>query len=140
MDLIQLDDQLKLNIPEIDTQHEALIGLVNQLHAAMLQEADKATLDGLLSRLLEETRSHCAYEEKLMSQYNYPRYGIHKSEHQRLIQRLMDLIERYRNGELLFSFAVMVELKTWATIHIEKSDKLLGAFLNERLGADVTPD
>jgi len=140
MDLLRLEDHLKLNIPEIDSQHETLIGLVNQLHESMLQGAGGSSLDGLLSQLLEQTRSHCAYEEALMLQFGYPRYEAHKSEHSKLIQRLVDLMERYQNGELLFSFAVVVELKGWATVHIEKSDKLLGVFLNDRQGVDAATD
>ena len=138
MDLVRLEDHLKLNVPEIDSQHENLIGLINRLHESMLQGADETTLDGLLSQLLEETRSHCAYEEELMLRYGYPGYEPHKSDHTRLIQRLVDLIELYRNGELLFSFAVVVELKGWASVHIEKSDLLLGAFLIDRQGNGAT--
>jgi len=140
MDLVRLDDHLKLNVPEIDSQHENLIGLINRLHESMLQGADETTLDGLLSQLLEETRSHCGYEEELMLRYGYPGYESHKSDHTRLIQRLVDLIELYRGGELLFSFAVVVELKGWAAVHIEKSDLLLGAFLTDRQGNGATPD
>jgi hemerythrin-like metal-binding protein len=139
MALIRLEDSLKLDIPEIDSQHERLIGLVNLLHETMLQGADRAALDGLLSQLLEHTRAHFAYEEQLMSQYNYPGYEAHKTEHNRLMRHLEDLVERYTNGELLLSFAVVLELKGWAVVHIEKSDKPLGAFLNNREGPDAAP-
>ena len=140
MVLIKLEDSLKLDIPEIDSQHETLIRLINLLHENMLQGADRTALDGLLSQLLEHTQIHFAYEEELMSQYNYPEYEAHKSEHNRLMQHLMDLAGRYTNGELLLSFAVVLELKGWAVVHIEKSDKPLGAFLNNRKGTDTAPD
>jgi len=138
MELIKLEDCLRLNIPEIDSQHEKLIELVNALHGAMVGGADKAARDSLLSQLLEHTRNHCAYEEELMSRYGYPGYQEHKSEHDRLIQHLVDLIERYQSGEILLSVAVVMELKGWATIHIEKSDKPLGAFLSDRKGVDAS--
>jgi len=137
MDLIKLDDKLRLDIPEIDSQHETLIGLINLLHENMLQEADRAALDELLSQLLAHTKSHFTYEEQLMSQYNYPGYEAHKSEHSRLMQHLVDLTDRYKNGELLLSFAVVLELKGWAVVHIEKSDKPLGTFLNNQKGIDA---
>ena len=132
MELIKLEDNLKLDILEIDSQHETLIGLINRLHETMLQGADKAALDGLLSQLLEHTRTHFAYEEQLMSQHNYPGYEAHKSEHSRLMQHLVHLAERYKNGELLLSFAIVLELKGWAVVHIEKSDKPLGTFLKNQ--------
>ena len=139
MVLIKLEDSQRLDIPEIDSQHETLIKLINLLHETMLQGADRAALDELMSQLLEHTRAHFAYEEQLMSLYSYPGYEAHKSEHSRLMQHLVDLAERYTNGELLLSFAVVLELKGWAVVHIEKSDKPLGAFLNSRKGADAAP-
>ena len=140
MDLVKLEDDLKLDIPEIDAQHETLIKLINLLHESMLHGADRAVLDEHLSQLLEHTRAHFSYEEQLMSQHGYPGYEAHKSEHSRLMQHLADLAERYRNGELLLSFAIVLELKGWAVVHIEKSDKPLGSFLNKRNGADAVPN
>ncbi len=139
MVLIKLEDSLKLDIPEIDSQHETMISLVNLLHETMLQGADKAALDGLLSQLIEHTQTHFAYEEELMSRYNYPGYEEHKLEHNRLIQHLADLIERYKSGELLLSFAVVLELKGWAVVHIVKLDKRLGTFLNDLKGSEAAP-
>ena len=140
MVLIKLEDNLKLDNPEIDSQHETLISLVNLLHETMLQGADKAALDTLLSQLLVHTRDHFDYEEALMSRFNYPAFEEHKSQHNRLLQHLEDLAARYKKGELLLSFAVLLELKGWATVHIEKSDKLLGTFLNNRKATETAQD
>lgn len=138
MVLIKPEDCLKLDIPEIDSQHATLIRLINQLHEAMLQGADKSALGGLLSQLLEHTQAHFTYEQELMSRYNYPGYEAHKSEHNRLMQHLLDLTERFKRGELLLSFAVVLELKSWAIVHIEKSDKPLGSFLGNQKTIDAT--
>ncbi len=140
MELITFEDGLRLNIPKIDSQHEKLIELVNGLHGALLGGADKTARDSLLSQLLERTRNHCAFEEELMSRYDYPGYRAHKSEHDRLTQNLVDLVERYHRGELLLSIAVVMELKCWATIHIKQSDKPFGAFLSDRDGGDAAMD
>ncbi|HYQ73394.1 MAG TPA: bacteriohemerythrin [Gammaproteobacteria bacterium] len=139
MVLIRLEDNYKLDIPEIDSQHETMISLVNQLHETMLQGAGKAAVDGVLSRLLEHTQTHFAYEEGLMSRYHYPGYEKHKSEHSRLIQKLGDFATRYKNGDLLLSVAVELELKGWAAVHIEKFDKPLGIFLNHHKVNEATP-
>ena len=139
MELLRLEDNLKLNDPEIDSQHETLIRLVNQLHESMLQGTGRDVLDGLMSQLIEYTRTHFSYEEQLMSQYSYPEYEAHKSEHNRLMQDLVNLAESYHSGELLLSFAVVLELKGWATVHIEKFDMPLGVFLKSREGAGAVP-
>ncbi|MGB5539802.1 MAG: bacteriohemerythrin [Gammaproteobacteria bacterium] len=139
MDLIKLEENLRLNIPEIDAQHEELIGLINRLHEAMLHAAEKAVLDKLLSQLIEHTRTHFATEEQLMSQYGYPGFEAHKSEHTRLMQHLEGLAKRFDDGELLLSFAVVLELKGWAMVHIEKSDKPLGDYITSRKGGEAAP-
>ena len=139
MALLRLEDNLKLNIPEIDSQHETMIRLVNQLHESMLQGTDREVLGGLMSQLIEYTRTHFSYEEQLMSQYSYPEYEAHKSEHNKLMQHLADLAESYHSGELLLSFAVVLELKGWATVHIEEFDMPLGVFLKSWEGAGAAP-
>ena len=132
MELIQAEDAPSVGVPEIDAQHAALIGLVNRLHQAMIQREDRDTLDAIMAELVAHTRRHFAYEEQLMSQHQYPAYAEHKADHDKLMQHIIHLTEQFRSGDLLLSFAVMVDLKAWATIHIEKSDGPLGIFLNEQ--------
>ena len=132
MELIQAEDAPSVGVPEIDAQHAALIGLVNRLHQAMIQREDRDTLDAIMAELVAHTRRHFAYEEQLMSQHRYPEYAEHKAHHDELMQHIIHLAEQFRSGDLLLSFAVMVDLKAWATIHIEKSDGPLGIFLSEQ--------
>lgn len=132
MELIKAEDTPRVGVAEIDAQHAALIGLVNRLHQAMIQRQDRATLDTIIAELVEHTRGHFAYEEQLMSQAQYPHYLSHKADHDKLMQHISDLADEFRSGDLLLSFAVMVDLKAWATIHIEKSDGPLGIFLSEK--------
>lgn len=132
MELIKAEDAPTVGVPEIDAQHAALIGLVNRLHQAMIQREDRETLESIIVELVEHTQQHFAYEEQLMSQHRYPEYAEHKADHDALMQHIMDLSEQFLSGDLLLSFAVMVDLKAWATIHIEKSDGPLGIFLSEQ--------
>ena len=132
MQLIKAEDAPTVGVPEIDAQHAALIGLVNRLHQAMIQREDRETLASIIVELVEHTQQHFAYEEQLMSQHRYPEYAEHKADHDALMQHIMDLSEQFLSGDLLLSFAVMVDLKAWATIHIEKSDGPLGIFLSEQ--------
>ena len=132
MELIKAEDAPKIGVPEIDAQHAALIDLVNRLHQAMSQGEDRNTLEGIIAELIEQTQAHFAYEEQLMQQTGYPQYQSHKAAHEKLLQHITALGAQFRNGDLLLSFAVMMDLKAWATIHIEKSDQPLGVYLSEK--------
>lgn len=130
MGLIRLEKDQQLNVPELDAQHQTLIDLVNQLHKAMTDCSERQVVDGLVTALIEHTKHHFRYEEQLMREHQYPGYTRHKQEHDRLLEHIVTLAERYRGGDLLLSFAVMVDLKGWALVHIEKFDIALGRFLN----------
>ena len=141
MGLIRLEDDQRVNVPEIDSQHETLIALINRLHRAMTQCEPQQVLDALISELVEHTRQHFLFEEQLMQEHGYPGYARHKAQHDRLIDHILELAERFRGGDLLLSFGVMVDLKGWAIVHIEKADRPLGVFLNSgaaNLGVDHT--
>ena len=99
---------------------------------AMMQREDRQSLAAIIAELVEHARQHFAYEEQLMSRHQYPEYAKHKADHDRLMQHIIGLAQQFRSGDLLLSFAVMVDLKAWATIHIEKSDGPLGIFLSEK--------
>jgi hemerythrin len=135
MGLISLRDEQKVNVPEIDAQHEALVELINQLHQAMSDGRGKEVLGRVISALVDHTRSHFAYEEQLMTEHAFPGFDKHREEHDRLLQHIEELARRFDNGDLLLSFAVMVDLRAWALVHIEKFDIALGAFLNRRTDA-----
>lgn len=132
MELIKADDAPQVGVAEIDAQHATLIAIVNRLHQAMIQRRDRDTLAEILTELIGHTQQHFAYEEQLMSQQQYPDYAAHKADHDKLMQHITDVARRFRSGDLLLSFAVIVDLKAWATIHIEKSDRPLGIFLSRQ--------
>ena len=133
MELIKAQDAPRVGVAEIDAQHATLIGLINRLHRAMVQREDRDTLTTIIRDLLEHTRQHFAYEEALMVEYDYPHYASHKANHDRLMRRIAELANQFQQGDLLLSFAVMMDLKAWATIHIEKSDAPLGIYLSGKL-------
>jgi len=132
MALITLQDDQLVKVPAIDTQHRQLVDIINQLHTAMSQGAGPDVLGGLIDTLIEHTRTHFRDEERLMTDAGFPGLAKHKAEHDRLLQHIVDLAQRFRAGDALLSFAVMIELKGWALVHIEKFDIALGAFLNRR--------
>jgi hemerythrin len=132
MGLISLEDNQKVHVPEIDSQHEALVDLINQLNQAMTHGSDRDSLGRLIEKLVDHTRSHFEYEERLMRDNDYPGLAKHKAEHDLLLHHIVDLADRFSKGDLLLSFAVMVDLRGWALVHIERFDMALGLFLNRK--------
>lgn len=130
MGLINLQNDQQVGVPEIDAQHEAMVGLINDLHQAMSAGAKLEELGDLIDLLVVHAHMHFQYEEQLMQEHAFPGLNKHREEHERLLAHIEDLAARFHGGEPLLSFAVMVDLKGWALVHIETYDVALGAFLN----------
>ena len=130
--LLRLDEVPKIDIREIDTEHEAIVQCVNDLHAGMLDRVTHEVLIGRLEELVARTEEHFSTEEALMREHDYPDYIKHKLEHEKLIAHVVDLERQFRQGDDLLSFAIALDLKNWASIHIDRSDQPLGEFLRAR--------
>ena len=107
-----------VHIPQIDAQHRQLIGLINELHTAMMQGAGNEALGRILGELIRYTESHFSYEEAMLQQRGYSSLMAHRSEHRQLTRQIEDLQTQFRSGKLLMTMQVMQFLKEWLANHI----------------------
>lgn len=111
-----------VHIPQIDAQHRQLVGLINELHTAMLQGEGDPALGHIFSELVRYTESHFAFEESLLQQRGFSALEAHRAEHRKLTQEARDLNDRFRSGKLLMTMKVMQFLKEWLANHILTRD------------------
>jgi hemerythrin len=132
MALITWSDTLSVSIKEIDEQHKKLVTMVNELHSAMGAGKGKEMMGPILSGLVDYTKTHFATEEKYMQKYGYPKYLLHKSEHDNLTKQVIDLNTQYQAGKAVVTVTIMNFLKDWLTKHIQETDKMYSPFLNAK--------
>jgi hemerythrin len=125
-------DSYKLNVHEIDSQHEEMAGLVEGLYDAVASNKSMEIVNQLLSDLFDCTREHFYTEERLMREYGYPKYEQHKEEHDELLVQLECFCqEAMRQTLSVYQFESDVS-RDWFIKHIENCDKSLAIFLNEK--------
>ncbi|HBE91643.1 MAG TPA: hemerythrin [Gammaproteobacteria bacterium] len=127
--LIEWSDELSVGIQEIDEQHKALVGLVNDMHDAIQQHHGSEVTSDILQRLAEYTKIHFAVEESLFRIFDYPGYEAHKKQHDELLNEVVELQEKINSGKGSISFQLLHFLKMWLTQHILDSDKEYSAYL-----------
>jgi hemerythrin len=132
MPIINWRDEYSVNVREIDIQHQKMLEIVNNLHAAVEECRDKSEVKSLLIELVDFTHLHFSTEERFMDEYNYPGSEIHKSEHKVLLQHLDNLVAGVSSGKYPTFCSDYDVSSDWFLVHIAKSDKNLGAFLNTR--------
>lgn len=128
--LITWSDRYSVGISRIDAQHQRLVDLINDLHAATLAGEGNSALDKILDGLAGYVVSHFATEEALMKKFAYPGYDQHKAEHERLAAQVKLLLEKSRTDRTALSPEVMMFLQRWLIGHIANVDKKYSAHLN----------
>jgi len=123
MAYFSLSDDLKVGNSFIDQDHQKLVDLVNQLHAAMAQGHGKEVLGKILAELIRYSREHFKREEEHMQRIGYPGYAAHKQEHDKLIKDVVELQNKFNAGNGMLSVQVSTFLRNWLVNHIMKVDK-----------------
>ncbi len=130
MPLIEWSDSMSVKIPSIDEQHKKLAGMVNALHEGIAKGNSKEVLVYVFDGLAKYTVDHFEYEEKLFEEFGYEDSEMHITEHQDLVQQVVELKQKMDDEEgFMFGLEVMDFLKSWLTEHIMGSDMDYSSFL-----------
>jgi len=132
MALVTWKEIYVVNISEIDSQHKNLVGIVNELHDAMIIGKGQDVLGKVLTELVDYTLYHFATEEKYFDLYGYPEAELHKKQHKELVEQVAAIYEKFKSGERILTLDVMNFLRDWLHDHIVGSDKLFGPYLNSK--------
>ncbi len=122
MALMKWDKTLSVENAMIDTQHQKLVSLINQLHEAMSTGTGAKMVGTVMDELVAYTHQHFSNEEQMLRRANYPELTAHSNEHVRLTRQVVELQEGLKGGKVL-TMDVMTFLMSWLSNHIMKVDK-----------------
>ena len=131
MTLMAWNDNFSVDVKEIDNQHKHLIGLINEVYKGMMSDHGKTQTGNALERLVDYTRSHFGYEEKLFKKHGYPETKEHLEKHKKLVDQVVDFQREFLEGESSVDNDLLIFLKDWLTQHILGTDKKYSKFLND---------
>ncbi|HPE59479.1 MAG TPA: hemerythrin family protein [Thiolinea sp.] len=125
-------------LPEValdfmNTVHCEELSLVAELKAA-LEQPDTVTDDVVADRLqawLEHTGAHFAREERLMQEYHFFAYPVHRGEHEWALAQLKAVQRRWQeqhNRTALLNY--LQEWRSWLQQHIGTMDTVTALYLS----------
>jgi hemerythrin len=129
MAFFKWEDRFSVGIREIDTQHQKLVAMLNELFDAMQAGKGNDALGKILDGMIHYTAGHFATEERYMKTYNYPDFAAHKQEHDNLTKQVLDLQQQFKTGQAALSMKVGNFLKSWLINHISGTDMKYGPYL-----------
>ena len=117
-----------LKIPELDKQHKEIIALVRDLSrlCAIDDKESYETFKIMLFSAAQYFRYHFFEEELLMQEKCYPEYPEHKEKHDKMLQKLNEMINNIGKDEKINIKIITDYLRGWFTEHFVTSDKLIG--------------
>ncbi len=122
MALFEWNAGYSVQVPSIDVQHKKLVGMVNDLHDARIAGKGNQVVGEILKGLIEYTKTHFAYEEKLMRDIGFPDLDSHKKLHSDLLNQVNEVWKKFEVGQKALSGEVFDFLKDWLINHIQGSD------------------
>jgi hemerythrin len=133
MALLEWKNAYRLGIPSVDHEHEELIGLINQLHDDLGNAPPAERVIEFLEEINTKILAHFALEEKVMRGLGYDELDAHKAEHERLLDAIRDIMDRFEAGGYVDLEAELApHLKEWFGHHFATKDARLHHFLEEK--------
>ena len=133
MPLVEWNEALSVGVSIIDDEHKKIVGMLNELHDAMLARQSNEALGKVLDGLVAYTASHFKHEEALFAKTGYAAAAEHKKEHADLTRQVLNVQKKYQEGTTAtLSIEVLKFLRKWLLVHIQDSDKKYGPHLNAR--------
>lgn len=120
--IVAWNDAYALGVPEVDAQHQALFGMINEVWQAIVTPKAGANVTGILLRLEHYTLMHFNTEEALMRAINYPRFDEHRNAHQAFIRQVAGERHRQATGQPL-GLDMLHFLNNWLIDHVMEADR-----------------
>lgn len=133
MPFINWSEMYCIGDPTLDSHHQKLFDIVNQLHEELLSHKREAAVAKTIKALLEYALQHFAEEERVMKAVNFPEYEKHKAIHDEILRTLQSYEQLKAAGDLtsagdLYSFL----LSDWLWKHILEMDKKMGPYIQRQ--------
>ncbi len=123
MAFVAWSETMSTGIAEIDEQHRTLIGMLNDLHDAMISGQGGGKASGIVERLVEYAMTHFDLEERLMATAAASELAAHKAEHEDFKKRIGVFKREVPDWGVFVSMDMIVFLRDWLTNHIMEMDR-----------------
>jgi len=130
MALVEWRDEYRTGVASVDHEHQALIQILNDLHAQQAGNVEKTAVADYLGEINAKISAHFALEEKIMREHAYDQYADHKADHERLLDDIRDIMDDFDRGAYLnYDEVLAAHLRDWFTQHFKTKDARLHKML-----------
>ena len=130
MTLIEWRKEFETGVAEVDHEHKELVELLNELHAKLGAGASQEEVSAFLGEVFAKISAHFALEETVMRKYQYDESLAHKTDHEKLLDDLRDIMDNVDAGESLdYEASLGHAVRDWFVNHFKTRDARLHRLL-----------
>jgi hemerythrin len=124
--LLRWNHACTVGVKAMDDQHGILMDTLNELRLATMRGCSREQASKLLDQLIEFTRLHFWSEKQLMEQTGFLGLAEHRSEHHRLLARILQSARRFQHGGAVQTSDFLCFLHDGFIDHVEDLDREYG--------------
>lgn len=117
--------------PLIDSQHQALFRLSNELLEAVLSARPSSEISAIINRLLAKVSQHFHDEELLLETIGFPDKNHHVAEHAKLLAKGRELSRKFEASTLTISDLFQFLASEMIMLHMLEADRKFFPFITE---------
>ncbi len=117
------DEKYSVGIAEIDEQHKQFVWIMDKLSKAITDLKPKEVLGQIFNDLDRYVSYHFSTEENYFKKFHYQGAGEHIEEHEKFIERLTEVKDKYSRDEMRLSLELISILSDWLVNHVHDMDR-----------------
>ena len=122
MALMTWSSKYSVGVVALDSQHQALMKVLNELHAASMKGEAQKVAGPLLRQLVSLANEHFETEEKLMESTGYPGLAEHRAKHRELTGKIAEFVARHEKGDTTMYTQLLYFMRDWLNKHMQSED------------------
>ncbi|CAA6822416.1 MAG: Unknown protein [uncultured Sulfurovum sp.] len=141
MALVYVEQLEHLDVEQMQETHEKEVKILNEIDKLAIQYSMDKSKVGLLEEKLDaylaHVKEHFANEERLMIQYDFPSYTMHKTAHDMFLSELDHAVSQWKNfGDIKKIINFVYKSPEWIVVHINTVDAPTSEYLTQKMALE----
>ena len=128
-----------MDVEEMQQTHESEIKILNELEKLSFgferKTVELSVLEEKLDHYIQHVKNHFANEERLMEEYDFPSYEMHKMAHDMFLLDLNSAVRQWKQyGDIKKIINFIHKTPEWIVMHVNSVDAPTANFLAKKMG------
>lgn len=140
MALIYVEQVEEMSVEQMQQTHENEIKILNEIEKLAFgfdrKTVELSVLEKKLDEYIEHVKKHFANEERLMLEYDFPSYDMHKTAHDMFLLDLESAVRQWKKfGDIKKIINFVYKIPEWIVLHVNSVDAPTADYLARKMEA-----